>query len=73
MKAIVGIDTATTATSVAVIVPGGRELERRDDPGLNERPRHAETLQPLRERALEPAGHGWDDGGRNCVGTGPGG
>ena len=73
MKAIVGIDTATAATSVAVLVPGGREVERRDDPGPQERPRHAETLQPLLERALEQAGVGWDDVGRICVGTGPGG
>ena len=58
--AIVGIDTATSATSVAVLVAGGREVERRDDPGAGERPRHAETLQPLLERALEQAEVGWD-------------
>jgi len=73
VKAIVGIDTATSATSVAVLVPGGREIERRDDPGPGERPRHAETLQPLLERALEHAEVGWEDVGRICVGTGPGG
>jgi tRNA threonylcarbamoyladenosine biosynthesis protein TsaB len=71
--AIVGIDTATASTSVAVIVPGGREIERRDDPAAGERPRHAETLQPLIERALEAAEIGWEDVGRICVGTGPGG
>jgi tRNA threonylcarbamoyladenosine biosynthesis protein TsaB len=71
--AIVGIDTATTATSVAVLVPGGREVERRDDPARDERPRHAETLQPLLEQALAQAEVGWKDVARICVGTGPGG
>ena len=71
--AMVGIDTSTKSTSVAVVVPGGREVERRDDPGPQERPRHAETLQPLLERALEQAEVGWEDVGRICVGIGPGG
>ena len=72
MKALVGLDTATSATSVAVIY-GGREVELRDDPAPGERPRHAETLQPLLEQALERAGAGWADVERICVGTGPGG
>ncbi len=50
-----------------------REVERRDDPGPGERPRHAETLQTLLEQALAQAEVGWDDVGRICVGTGPGG
>src|SRR5215510_13994353 len=70
---IVGIDTATSATSVAVLVPGGREVERRDDPAREERPRHAESLQPLLEQALAQAEVGWEDVARICVGTGPGG
>lgn len=73
MKAIVGIDTATSATSVAVIVSGGREVERRDDPAPGERPRHAEVLQTLLEQALTQAEVGWENVGRICVGTGPGG
>src|SRR4051794_18622101 len=71
--AIVGIDTATSATSVAVLVPAGPEVERRDDPSRDERPRHAETLQPLLEQALAQAEVGWEDVGGICVGTGPGG
>jgi len=71
--AIVGIDTATSSTSVAVLVPGGREVERRDDPSREERPRHAETLQPLLEQALVQAEVGWEDVTRICVGVGPGG
>lgn len=71
--AFVGIDTSTSATSVAVLVPGGREVERRDDPLPNERPNHAELLQPLLERALEQAAVTWDEVVRICVGVGPGG
>jgi tRNA threonylcarbamoyladenosine biosynthesis protein TsaB len=67
------MDTSTPSTSVAVIVPGGPELELRDDPGPGERPRHAERLQPLLEQALAQAGAGWEDVGRLCVGVGPGG
>src|SRR3954447_10053513 len=71
--AIVGIDTSTRSTSVAVLVPDGREVERRDDPAAHESPRHASVLQPLLEQALEHAQVGWDDVTRICVGTGPGG
>jgi tRNA threonylcarbamoyladenosine biosynthesis protein TsaB len=71
--AIVGIDTSTAATAVAVVVSGGREVERRDDPGADERPRHAELLQTLLEQALAHAEADWKDVTRICVGTGPGG
>ncbi|MBE2316401.1 tRNA (adenosine(37)-N6)-threonylcarbamoyltransferase complex dimerization subunit type 1 TsaB [Solirubrobacter sp. CPCC 204708] len=71
--AIVGIDTATRATAVAVLVPGGREVERRDDPAPHESPRHAQVLQPLLEQALEQAAVTWDDVATICVGVGPGG
>jgi tRNA threonylcarbamoyladenosine biosynthesis protein TsaB len=71
--AIVGFDTSTRDTAVAVIVPGGREVERRDDRGPGEAPRHAEALQPLLEQALERAQVSWDEVSRICVGTGPGG
>jgi len=71
--AIVGIDTATSATSVAVLDGGRSEIELRDDPPGGERPRHAETLLPLLEQALAQAGIGWESVARICVGTGPGG
>jgi tRNA threonylcarbamoyladenosine biosynthesis protein TsaB len=71
--AIVGIDTSTSATSVAVLVPAGREVERHDEPGRDERPRHAETLQPLLEQALAQAEVTWEGVALICVGTGPGG
>jgi len=70
---IVGIDTSTRSTSVAVLVPAGREVERRDDPSPKEQPRHAEALQPLLEQALAQAAVTWDDVSRICVGVGPGG
>jgi tRNA threonylcarbamoyladenosine biosynthesis protein TsaB len=73
VTAILGIDTSTSATSVAVLVPAGREVERRDDPAPGERPRHAEVLLRLIEQALVQAEVGWDDVERICVGIGPGG
>jgi tRNA threonylcarbamoyladenosine biosynthesis protein TsaB len=73
VSAVVGFDTATPATAVAVLVPGGAEVELRDDPAPGDPPRHAETLQPLLERALEQAAIGWGDVVRICVGVGPGG
>jgi tRNA threonylcarbamoyladenosine biosynthesis protein TsaB len=73
VTAILGIDTSTSATSVGVLVPAGRELERRDDPAPGERPRHAEVLLTLIEQALVQAEVGWEDVERICVGIGPGG
>jgi tRNA threonylcarbamoyladenosine biosynthesis protein TsaB len=71
--AILGLDTSTRGTSVAVLVPGGREVERRDDPAVHESPRHGEVLQTLVAQAMDQAEVGWDDVARICVGTGPGG
>jgi tRNA threonylcarbamoyladenosine biosynthesis protein TsaB len=62
---IVGLDTSTSAVSVAA-----GEHERHDEP---DRPRHAQTLLPLLEQALADAGGTWEDVERICVGTGPGG
>lgn len=65
---IVGLDTSTPVTSVAVL--GEIELELHDD---GEKPRHAQTLQPLLEQVLEQAHASWEDVERLCVGVGPGG
>jgi len=71
---IVGIDTSTPATAVALLDPRGDEgVERRDDPASGARPGHAERLQPLLEQALAEAGVGWERVTRICVGVGPGG
>jgi tRNA threonylcarbamoyladenosine biosynthesis protein TsaB len=64
---IVGLDTSTPVTSVAVL-GAGVERELHDD---GAKPAHAQRLQPLLEQVLE--GIGWDQVERLCVGVGPGG
>jgi tRNA threonylcarbamoyladenosine biosynthesis protein TsaB len=70
---ILGLDTATPSTAVAVWAPGGPEAERRDDPAPGTRPGHASRLLPLVEEALAAAGASWDDIERIACGIGPGG
>ena len=70
---ILGFDTATAATAVAVWAPGGPAVERRDDPPPGERPNHAGRLLVLVEEAFAAAGAGWDQVERIAVGVGPGG
>jgi tRNA threonylcarbamoyladenosine biosynthesis protein TsaB len=69
---ILGFDTATASTAVAVWAPGGPEVERRDDPPLGARPAHAGRLLELVEEALAAAGADWDAVERIAVGVGPG-
>jgi tRNA threonylcarbamoyladenosine biosynthesis protein TsaB len=64
---ILGIDTATPSTAVAVWSPG-RELEARDDPAPGDRPGHAARLLALVEEVVD-----WDAVERIAVGLGPGG
>ena len=70
---ILGLDTATAATAVAVWAPGGPDVEVRDDPEPGARPAHASRLLALVEEALGRAGATWDDIDRIAVGVGPGG
>jgi tRNA threonylcarbamoyladenosine biosynthesis protein TsaB len=70
---ILGIDTATAGTAVAVWAPDGPEVERRDDPPFGARPAHATRLLPLVEEVLAAAGAGWERVDRIAVGVGPGG
>jgi tRNA threonylcarbamoyladenosine biosynthesis protein TsaB len=70
---ILGFDTATAATAVAVWAPDGPAIELRDDPAPGERPGHSSRLLPLVEAALAAAGSGWADVERIAVGVGPGG
>jgi tRNA threonylcarbamoyladenosine biosynthesis protein TsaB len=70
---ILGLDTATSATTAAVWAPGGPAVERRDDPPPGQRPGHAGRLLVLVEEALEAAGAGWEEVERIAVGVGPGG
>lgn len=69
---ILGFDTATRSTAVALAGPGGTVLEARDDPPRGERPRHVTRLLPLCAELLERAGIGFADLDRLAVGVGPG-
>jgi tRNA threonylcarbamoyladenosine biosynthesis protein TsaB len=69
---ILGFETATRATAVALWSPDGLALEARDDPSPGERPRHTTRLMTLIIELLDEAGLGWDDVDRIAVGVGPG-
>lgn len=69
---ILGFDTATRATAVALDLPGERVLEARDDPPPGARPGHATRLMPLAAELLDGSGIGWGDLDRIAVGVGPG-
>jgi tRNA threonylcarbamoyladenosine biosynthesis protein TsaB len=70
---ILGLDTSTPSTAVAVWAPDGPAVECRDDPPAGERPGHASRLLVLVEAALAEAGASWDDVKRIAAGVGPGG
>ena len=69
---ILGLDTATAGTAVALWAPGGPEIERRDDPPPGARPAHAAKLLALVEEAIAVSGADWDAIERIAVGVGPG-
>jgi tRNA threonylcarbamoyladenosine biosynthesis protein TsaB len=70
---ILGFDTATAATAVALLdLDRGVELELRDDPAAGARPRHVTRLLPLIAELLERAGAGWEAVDLIAVGVGPG-
>lgn len=69
---ILGFDTATRATAVALADDTGAVLEARDDPARGHRPRHVSRLLPLCGEVLERAGIGFQDLERLAVGIGPG-
>ena len=68
---ILGLDTATAGTAVALWAPDGPEIERRDDPPPGARPAHAAKLLALLEEVLAET-EGWDAVERIAVGVGPG-
>ncbi len=70
---ILGFDTATADTAVAVWAPDGPSVERRDDPAAGDRPAHTGRLLALTEEVLAAAGASWDAVERLAVGVGPGG
>lgn len=70
---VLGLDTATAATTVALLDGDtGRAVQRRDDPPPGARPRHTTRLLTLVHDVLDAAGCAWDDVDRIAVGTGPG-
>jgi tRNA threonylcarbamoyladenosine biosynthesis protein TsaB len=70
---ILGLDTATRATVVAVrSSTGDVAVELRDDPASESKPRHTTMLLSLTVQALAGAGVGWAEVDRIAVGVGPG-
>ena len=67
---ILGIDTSTADTAVAV-TGAGEPVERRAPPGTAGRPRHSEDLLVEVERVVDAAG-GWAAIDLIAVGVGPG-
>ena len=69
---ILGLDTATPATAVALLPDDGEPIELRHEPAPGERPGHAAQLLPLAQRALAALGASFADVTRIGVGVGPG-
>jgi tRNA threonylcarbamoyladenosine biosynthesis protein TsaB len=70
---VLGLDTATPATTVALYeASSGETRERRDDPPAGERPRHTVRLLALIAELLDETGWGWGQLDRIAVGVGPG-
>ncbi len=70
---VLGLDTATRATAVAVLdTETGTVHELRDDPSARDRPRHTTRVLPLAAQALAEAGADWSGIGLIAVGIGPG-
>lgn len=69
---VLGIDTATPSSAVALRMTGGRTIQVRDDPAPGEHPGHATRLLDMARSLLEQAGIAWRDLDRIAVGVGPG-
>lgn len=69
---VLGLDTATPATVVALALPDGTVFQARDDPPPGERPGHSTRLLPFAHQLLTEAGLGWNRVERIAVGVGPG-
>jgi tRNA threonylcarbamoyladenosine biosynthesis protein TsaB len=71
---VLGFDTATAATAVALLGGGNEDAgERRHDPAPGERPGHGTQLLVLARELLDEAGLSLGDVDRVAVGVGPGG
>jgi tRNA threonylcarbamoyladenosine biosynthesis protein TsaB len=69
---VLGFDTATRASAVALMLDGREVLRARDDPGPEEHPGHATRLLSMADELLASAGIGWQGVERVAVGLGPG-
>ncbi len=69
---VLGFDTATAATAVALRLPDGTTLRARHDPAADERPGHTTRLLPLARELLGRASLRWGELERIAVGVGPG-
>jgi len=70
---VLGLDTATPSTAVAVARADGWLREARDDVAPGERPRHGQQLLVLAAELLGAAGLRWESLDAVAVGVGPGG
>jgi tRNA threonylcarbamoyladenosine biosynthesis protein TsaB len=69
---VLGLDTATAATAVALRLGDGSTAERRDDPPPGAHPGHATRLLAMARELLADAGLAWQQLDRIAVGVGPG-
>jgi tRNA threonylcarbamoyladenosine biosynthesis protein TsaB len=69
---VLGFDTATSATAVALRLADGHTAELRDDPAAGAHPGHATRLLEMARELLADAGVAWSAVDRIAVGVGPG-
>ncbi len=69
---VLGFDTATPATAVALALADGTTLRARDDPAAGARPGHTTRLLALASELLAQAGLPWSALELVAVGVGPG-
>jgi tRNA threonylcarbamoyladenosine biosynthesis protein TsaB len=69
---VLGFDTATRSTAVALRIADGSTLQARDDPAPEGHPGHATRLLGMANELLGEANIGWSALQRIAVGLGPG-
>jgi tRNA threonylcarbamoyladenosine biosynthesis protein TsaB len=70
---VLGFETATSATSVALSLREGHTAQLRDDPQPGGHPGHATRMLEMAHALLQQEGIGWTELDRIAVGVGPGG
>ena len=69
---VLGFDTATPSTAVALRLADGRTAQARDDPPAGAHPGHATRLLEMARELLGGAAIAWSELDRVAVGVGPG-